>query len=319
MSLQFASPLALVLLLAVPALLVWELRGGRRQPALRLSSLEGAQALPTTWRVRLRWVPVVLRAAALALLVVALARPQSGRAEALLPQEGIDIVLVLDTSSSMRTPEGDENSRLGTARGVLREFVAERERDRLGLVTFRSGSFVLSPLTLDYSAFQALVDQADDVDLPDGTAIGLAMTDALNLLRDSTARSRTIILLSDGENNREDVQPLAAARIAEALGIRFYAIDVTGAAAPVGMHTRFRPHETELRTMAELTGGRYFSATSPHALAEVYETIDMLERSRVGGERFADFDEFASYFLGGALGLLAAQVLLTTLVLRRIP
>jgi Ca-activated chloride channel family protein len=250
---------------------------------------------------------------------VALARPQSGRAEALLPQEGIDIVLVLDTSSSMRTPEGDENSRLGTAQGVLREFVAGRERDRLGLVTFRSRSFVLSPLTLDYSAFQALVDQADDVDLPDGTAIGLAMTDALNLLRDSTARSRTIILLSDGENNREDVQPLAAARIAEALGIRIYTIDVTGAAAPVGMHVRFRPNERELRTMAELTGGRYFSATSPDAIAEVYETIDMLERSRVGGERFADFDEFASYLLGGALGLLAAQVLLTTLVLRRMP
>jgi Ca-activated chloride channel family protein len=164
-----------------------------------------------------------------------------------------------------------------------------------------------------------LVDQADDIDLPDGTAIGLAMTDALNLLRDSTARSRTIVLLSDGENNREDVQPLAAARIAEALGIRIYTIDVRSTGVPGELYVRLGPNETALRTMAELTGGRYFSASSPDALAEVYETIDMLERSRVGGERFADFDEFAPYFLGGALALLAVEVLLTTFVLRRIP
>ena len=315
MSLQFQSPLALLLLLAVPVLLLWQLQGGAPRPALSMSSLAGVGGLPTTWRLRLRWAPTVLRIAALLLLIVALARPQSGRADALLPREGIDIVLVLDTSSSMRSRVGGQESRLAIAQRVLRDFVSGREGDRLGLVAFRSRSFVLSPLTLDYGTFQALVDEADAVALPDGTAIGLAMTDALNLLRDSTARSRIIVLLTDGENNRPEVQPLTAARIAEALGIRVYIIGVTEAE----QDRRLDVNEAALRTMAELTDGRYFRATGPDALAQVYDTIDSLERSRVGRERFAAFDELAPYVLAGALVLLAAEVLLATFVLRRIP
>ena len=319
MNLQFDWPLAFLLLLALPPLLIWELRAARARPAVRLSSVSSARAAPVTWRRRVRWAPVALRLAALALLIVALARPQSGQAGTLLPQEGVDIVLVLDTSQSMQTPVAAGESRLQVAQRVLRQFIAGRERDRLGLVTFRSRSFVLSPLTVDYSAFQTLVDQADDVDLPNGTAIGLALTDAFNLLRDSKASSRVVILLSDGENNRPEIDPLAAARIAETLGIRVYTIGVVDVDSPAARLPAFEVNEAALRTVADLTGGRYFSAASESALVDVYATIDDLERSRVGKERYAAFDEFAPAFLAGALALLAAQVLLVTFVLRRTP
>ena len=317
MNLQFDWPAALLLLIGIPLLALWQLRGRQARPVFRMSSLAGARAAVPTWRVRLRWLPAALRLAAVALIIVAVARPQSGQADTLLPQEGIDIVLVLDTSTSMRQPVVDGDSRLEIAQRVLRSFVAERETDRLGLVVFRSRSFVLSPLTVDYSAFQSLVDSADDLDLPNGTAIGLALADAINLLRDSKAESRTIILLSDGENNRPEVAPDEAARIAQALGIRIYTIGVTEA-ADESPFTPFRVNETALRTIADLTDGRYFSA-APETLGDVYDAIDSLERSRLGPERFATVEELAPYALGLALALLAFEVLLATFAIRRMP
>ena len=318
MNLQFDWPLALVLLTVVLLLAVWQFRSGAPRPTLRLSNLSGAEGIAASWRVRIRWLPVVLRLAAIALLIVAVARPQSGQAESVLPQEGIDIVLVLDTSTSMRQPVARGESRLEIAQRVLHRFVAERETDRLGLVAFRSRSFVLSPLTVDYSAFQSLVDGADDLDLPNGTAIGLALTDAINLLRDSKAESRIVILLSDGENNRPEVEPTAAARIAQALGVRIYTIGVTDVASVEGSPAPFQLNETVLRTVAELTDGRYFRA-APEALGDVYDSIDSLERSRIGPERFASVDELAPYALGLALVLIALEVVLSTFVLRRMP
>ena len=315
MNLQFDWPLALLLLTALPFLALWQLRARQARPVLRLSSLAGAHAAAPTWRVRLRWLPAALRLAAVALLIVAVARPQSGRAETVVPQEGIDIVLVLDTSTSMRQPVVNGDSRLEIAQRVLRSFVAERETDRLGLVAFRSRSVVLSPLTVDYSAFQSLVDTADDLEIPNGTAIGLALADAINLLRDSKAESRTVILLSDGENNRPEVEPDEAARIAQALGI--YTIGVTEAAGE-SPFAPFQVNETALRLIADLTDGRYFPA-SPETLGDVYDAIDSLERSRVGPERFASVDELAPYLLGLGLALLAFEVLLTTFVIRRMP
>ena len=317
MNVQFDWPLVLLLLALVPLLGLWQLRPRPARPVLRLSSLSGARAAAPTWRVRLRWLPAVLRLAAVALLIVAVARPQSGRADTLLPQEGIDIVLVLDTSTSMRQPVVDGDSRLAVAQRVLRDFVAERETDRLGLVAFRSRSFVLSPLTVDYSAFQSLVESADDLDLPNGTAIGLALADAINLLRDSKAESRTVILLSDGENNRPEVEPDEAARIAQALGIRIYTIGVTETAGE-SPFAPFQVNDTALRTIADLTDGRYFPA-SPETLGDVYDAIDSLERSRVGPERFASVDELAPYALGLGLALLAFEVLLRTFAMRRMP
>jgi Ca-activated chloride channel family protein len=202
---------------------------------------------------------------------------------------------------------------------VLRDFAATRERDRLGLVAFRARSYVLSPLTLDYGAFQELIDRADELDLRDGTGLGLAVADALNLLRESDARSRVVIVATDGENNQPEVGPLGAARIAEALGVRVYTIGIFSKQAEPPPGVPAGAGEPALRAMAERTDGRYFRAGDPATLARVYDAIDGLERSRVGDERYTAFDELAPYFLAGALAALAAQVLLTTFVLRRLP
>lgn len=326
MNLHFESPYFLLLLLLLPPLAGWQFR---RRPtgALTLASLRLVSDLRPTWRVRYRWTLAALRFLALALLVVGLARPQTGQAGAVVPAEGIDIVLALDVSSSMTESALGGGTRMEVAKQVLSEFIAGRENDRLGLVAFRSQSLALSPLTLDYQAIQGLVDRADASPIPDGTAIGLAVADSLNLLRESQARSRIVILLTDGENNRFEVEPLAAARIAGALKMRVYTVGVVdarptvvGGQSPAVPPVR-RPNVDEgaLRRMAEVSGGRYYRADSPDTLARIYDEIGELEKSRVGRKRFSAFDERAALFLIPALALLALEVLLASTVFRRTP
>ena len=323
MSLHFEDPLLLLLLVPLAAAAVWSLAVGRGARSsgggVIVPSLALVSGLAPTWRLRLRWLPAVLRWTAAALLVIALARPQSGRAGAVVPAEGIDIVLALDVSSSMEQALLGQESRLQVAKRVLADFVRGRENDRLALVVFRSQSLVLSPLTLDYNALTKLVEGAPGVPIPDGTAIGLAVADSLNLLRDSQARSRAIILLTDGENNRFEVEPLAAARIAQALKMRLYAIGIVPQEEPGQPFLSPNVDEEALSRMAELTGGVYQRATSPEALATIYRDIGELEKSRVGREHFAAFHERASYFLVPALALLALQVLLAATLFRRLP
>lgn len=329
MSLHFESPYFLLLIAFLPVLAWWQLRRRHISGALTMASLRLVSDLRPTWRVRYRWVPPTLRLLALALLALALARPQAGQAGSVVPAEGIDIVLALDVSGSMTEASLGEKTRLEVAKDVLNDFIAGRENDRLGLVTFRSQSLALSPLTLDYEALQELVDRADDSPMPDGTAIGLAVADSLNLLRESRARSRVIILLTDGENNRLEVEPLAAARIAGTLKIRVYTIGVVD--APPESAGEKRPgevpmprldlnvNEEALRQMAEVSGGRYYRADSPDALASIYEEIGDLEKSRVGRERFSAFDERSALFLVPALALLGVELLLATMVFRKVP
>jgi Ca-activated chloride channel family protein len=312
---HFENPQFLLLLLLLPPLLLWRRRAAEGN--LTFGSVALLRDVAPTWRVRCRPALKLLRALALLLLVLALARPQSGRAEALVPAEGIDIVLALDTSGSMSETLLGEQTRLDVARSVLADFVRGRENDRLGLVAFRSQSLVVSPLTLDYDALESLVREVDVDALPDGTAIGLALADSLNLLRDSRARSRVVILLTDGENNRFEVEPMQAARIAEALKMRVYTIGVVDTDSPTLTATNV--NEEALERIAEMTGGSYYRATSPETLARIYDDIGRLEKSRVGQERFAAFDERAAYFLIPGLALLALELLLVSTVFRRIP
>lgn len=303
---RFEDPYLLALLALIPLLLFLLRRFPRESSAAAYSNLGLLAGYQTTWRLRYRWLPTAVRALAMALLVVALARPQVGRAETELPGEGIDIALVLDTSGSMAVSFGGDETRLAVAQRVLREFVQGRSEDRIGLVIFREASMVLSPLTLDYPALQRLLEEVPRINLPDGTAIGVGLADGVNLLRDSRARSRVVILLTDGENNAGNIEPLAAARIAETLGIRVYAIGIIDPRSRRAGRTEV--DERALQEMAQLTGGRYFPAENPDALRGVYEGIDRLEKSRVGRPQYAAFDELAGYFLVAALLLLALEM-----------
>lgn len=307
----FADPYLFLLLALIPPLFFLERRFGREAAPGAYSSLALLATQRRTWRLRLRWLPSAVRALALTLLVVALARPQTGLAEAELPGQGIDVALVLDVSGSMSaTPLGSE-SRLAVAQRVLQEFISDRKNDRLGLVAFRNTSLVVSPLTLDYGALKGLVAAVGQLNLTDGTAIGDGLAEALNLLRDSRARSRVVVLLTDGENNAGFVQPLAAARIAETLGVRVYTIGVVDTEGATTVDER------ALQEMARLTGGRYFPASSEQALSEIYASIDKLEKSRVGRPQFGAYNELGIYFLAAALLLLALEVGLRATVWRQ--
>ena len=270
------------------------------------------------WRVRLRFVPDLLRAVAVIALVLALARPREGLATALIPEEGIDIVIALDASTSMEFAVGGGASRLEAAREVVEEFVGTLEGDRIGLVIFQSRSLTLSPLTLDHNALTRAVRDVHAGLLPDGTAIGLGLSEALNLLRNSEAKSRVIVLLTDGQNNSGEIFPTDAAQVAAALDIRVYTIGFvsrgTGQFADSG-----GVDEATLQRIAEITGGEYFDTATQEELADAYMAISDQERSRVGEREFTAFDEFAPWLAALALALLAAEVTLRSTVLRRYP
>jgi Ca-activated chloride channel family protein len=311
----FNDPNLLLLLLALPPALLLKWRTGEQATPGGFSNLGLLRGFRPTWRIRYRWLPAIIRAGALALLVVALARPQVGQAETELPGQGIDIALVLDLSSSMSSASLSTGSRQEVAQRVLTDFVEGREEDRIGLVIFREEALLLSPLTLDYEALAQLLQQAPRVGLPDGTAIGVGLATAVDMLRESRARSRVAILLTDGENTAGSIQPLEAARIAEALGVRVYTI---GVIAPGSRSAgNLNVNEAALREMASLTGGQYFPAESEQALEAIYASIDQLEKSRVGRPQYAAYNELAVYFLIGALGLLALELSLRGTVWRQ--
>ena len=310
---KLADPIALALLAAIPVLLF--LRGRLSRSGSGVYSDLGLLAgTRSTWRVRLRWLPTAFSAIALALLVVALARPQKGQAETQLPGQGIDIVLVLDTTSSMSGNMG-KASRLETSQRVITDFIKGRKEDRVGLVIFRESSMVLSPMTLDYQALSDLVARVNDVNLPDGTAIGVGLSDALNLLRDSKARSRVVVLLTDGENNSGNIEPATAARLAQTLGIRVYTIGAVDSKTRRGGQQNV--DEKALTEMAKVTGGEYHAADNEESLSEVYKAIDKLEKSRVGRTQFGAYDEYAIYLIVAALAMLGIELALRSTLWRQ--
>lgn len=311
---RFEDPYLLALLLLLPVALLAKRFFAREGAAADYSNVSLLAAYRPTWRLRYRWLPTAVRAVALALLVVAIARPQAGQANSELPGQGIDVALVFDVSSSMGAIFDNNESRLDVAKRVISDFIGGRTNDRIGLVVFRQTSLVLSPLTLDYQALKQLVDTVEQLTLQDGTAIGVGLADAENLLRESRARSRVAILLTDGENNVQDIEPAAAAQIAKTLGIRVYTI---GLIDP-NTSAQGKPNvdERALREMAQLTGGQYYPAKSEQALAAIYQSIDELEKSRVGRPQFGAYDELAVYFLAAALALLAIELALRVRVWR---
>ena len=314
---RFETPWALALLAVIPLLSVvaWPRRGSAA--SVRFGSVAAAIAARPTWRVRLEPALLAMRLLAVAALIVALARPQRGEASTTLEGEGIDIVLAYDVSSSMTQPFAGAETRLQAAERVLTDFIGARENDRVGLVAFQGSSITLSPLTTDYAALADSAREAGALQLRDGTAIGTALGASANVLRGSAAASRIVILLTDGENNEGELQPLAAARIAEQLGVRVYTVGIL-ASFSQGVRSQINVDEESLRQIAEVTGGTYSRAENAQTLADVYERIDELETTRVAGEEFTRFDEWAPYVLAAAAAAFALELALRTTLFRRL-
>jgi Ca-activated chloride channel family protein len=328
LSWTLASPAWLALLIALPFAWWWARR--RRREALVLPALARAGSLPRTWRERLRWAPDALRALSFAGMVLALARPQELAAGRPLTTSGVDIVLTIDASGSMKAEDFQPRNRLEVAKQAAIDFIEERPSDRLGLVTFAGQAVTQAPLTLDHQAVEGSIRRIEIGGLADGTAIGTALATAVNRLRVSDARSKVVILLTDGVNNAGQIDPLTAAETAQALGVRVYTIGVgtTGEAPYLLDDPRFgrryvrvvvRIDEEILREVAGRTGGRYYRATDPEALSQVYAEIDRLERSPLSGRRpVARVDRYA-WLLVFALGLVVAEGVLRGTLFRRLP
>ena len=327
---HFASPYYLWLLaLIVPmiAYYVWRVRQGGA--AIQISTVEGVLRAPKSVRYYLRHLPFALRAAAFALLVVALARPQDVEQNVRTNTEGIDIMLAIDVSGSMLARDFKPD-RITAAKEVAGSFIADRYGDRIGLVAFAGEAFTQSPLTTDQSTLQTLLARIRSGLIEDGTAIGNGLATAINRLRESEAKSKVIILLTDGINNRGEIAPMTAAEIARAQGIRVYTIGVgTEGMAPYPaidmfgnltfVNQKVEIDEKVLKAISDMTGGRYFRATDKEKLKAVYDEINQLEKSKIEVMEHISYHELFLTWALAALGLLFAEFLLSNLVLKRIP
>lgn len=316
---RFRDPEPLVLLglvLAIAALAV--ARERRSHGGLLFSSLTLLPALRPSWRVRLRWLLVPLRVAAATLLVLALARPQVGHAALETVTQGIDIVLAIDTSSSMGGTDFGGRSKMEVTKKVVVDFLGTVKDHRIGVVVFSGESLVLSPLTLDYEAATKLVmPLVEGKLLRDGTAIGTGLATSINVLRESQSPSRVIILLTDGENNSGQLQPLDAANMARLLGIRVYTI---GAIPPGDARRGTLPVDEQLmKRIAEMNGGQYYRVTDGTAMAEVYREIERLEKTRIGIRRSTEYTDAYLLFLIPGVVLLIVEMLLGATAFRRAP
>lgn len=327
---HFASPYYLWLLTALVPMAgyyVWRtLQGGA---AIQISSVDGVVRAPKTIRYYLRHLPFVLRAAAFALLVVALARPQDVERLSHTNTEGIDIMLAIDVSGSMLARDFRPD-RITAAKEVAGSFIADRYGDRIGLVAFAGEAFTQSPLTTDQGTLQTLLSRIRSGLIEDGTAIGNGLATAINRLRESEAKSKVIILLTDGVNNHGEIAPLTAAEIAKAQGIRVYTIGVgTEGMAPYPaidmfgnltfVNQKVEIDEKTLTAISDMTGGQYFRATDKAKLKAIYDEINQLEKSKVEVTEHVSYHELYLAWVLAALGLLLAEFLFANLVLKRIP
>ena len=284
--LSFAQPLwLLLLLLIIPAVYL----NRRNRPSLHFPAGSWLKKLPSSPGKHLRHTGLILRLGAFALLVLAMARPQYGHSVSRQKSEALDIMLVVDTSRSMLAMDfksgGKRQNRLDVSKLVLREFIGNRTDDRLGLTIFGTQAFAWVPMTLDHDVLLRYLDEAETGMAGDSTAIGDALGVAVNRLKDLKSNSKIIILLTDGANQAGSLDPLDAARAAQALGVRIYTIGV-GSNKPVPFPTefgyrdvRFELDEGLLKEVASITRGRYFRANNTETLSEVYKTIDKLEKT----------------------------------------
>jgi len=327
---RFANPdLLWLLLVLLPVVAYYVYRTLQGEATIRISTLDGVRGIPRTFRYWLRHVPFVLRCGAVALLVVALARPQKSENHSTSTTEGIDIVLALDISGSMLARDFKPD-RITAAKEVAAKFITDRVNDRIGLVVFAGESFTQSPLTTDKTSLLNLLQRVQSGMIDDGTAIGNGLATSVNRLRASDAKSKVVILLTDGVNNTGRISPQTAAEIAQNYTIRVYTVGVgTRGMAPVPArdmwgNITYVPQKVEidedvLRQIASKTGGEYFRATDNASLSAIYGQINQLERSKVEVDSYTRYDELFLPFLLCAILLFVGESLLKYLLLRQIP
>ena len=333
MSFQFATPWILLFLFLIPLLGAgYWLR--RTKPAtLKHSGTSIAKDLPRSWRISWRPILYAMRLLTLVLVIFALARPQFVQGRETITGEGVEIALALDISGSMASLDFQPQNRLEAAKQVIGDFIAERPFDKIGLVIFSSEAFSQSPLTLDHKMVTRSLEQvelAGDLGLDDGTAIGLGIANAANMLANSEAESKVVILLTDGVNNAGEIDPLTAAEAAKALDIKVYTI---GAAKPgqvpvpvpslLGgtdiVYQESVLDEGILQQVAESTGGRYYRAEDTSGLRAIYEEINNLEKSQVEVQVYNNYTELFGLLLVPALFLLLLEMFLRRTTFRTIP
>ena len=330
MNFEFADPAFLWLLLAIPALAWWYFaRRTRRGGSMVYPDLAAVRRADIRRGGRRRHVLPVLRILAVVALVMAFARPRAGVTTENVLTEGIDIVLVLDISSSMLAEDLEPN-RIDAAKQVAADFVSGRLNDRIGLVVFAGQAFTQVPLTLDYGVVRDLMDELDVGMVEDGTAVGMGLATAIKRLNESVAESKVVVLLTDGRNNRGEIDPLTAAQMAQALGVRVYTIGAGSrgtARVPVDdpllgrryATVRVDVDEETLAEVANTTGGRYFRATDTESLASIYQEIDELETTEIEVRNFTRYTELFHFPLAAGLLLLLMEAALANTLLRKLP
>lgn len=330
--LRFANPEFLILLGIIPFLVFWYIRNNKKAGGtLRFSNIGVIKNISRTPSRRYRHILFFFRMIVVSLLILGFARPQSGTKEQKITTEGIDIILAMDVSGSMRAEDLAQNrNRLDVTKEVATQFINGRKNDRIGMVVFSSKSFTQCPLTLDYGILLNLLKEIQIGMIEDGTAIGMAIANAVNRLRASKATSKVVILLTDGRNNRGELDPLTAAQIAKTMNVRIYTIGAGKrgeAMYPIDdpfLGKRYVPMRVDiddevLTQIATLTGGKYFRATDKKSLEKIYQEIDELETTKIEVKEFTRYEELFVKFLALAFGVLLLEIVLANTRFRRIP
>jgi Ca-activated chloride channel family protein len=329
----FKDPAVFWLLLLLPLIFLIE-RSRRSGSSFTFSSGELLEGIKSTAKVRLQKSLIVLKITALALLVMALARPQAILENSKTVSEGVDIVLVLDTSTSMLAEDfmiGNRRvNRYDLVKEVVKDFIKKRKDDRIGIVAFAARAYTVCPLTTDYSWLLENLDRVRVGMIEDATAIGSAIASSINRLRTSKTKSKVIILLTDGVNNAGNISPLVAAEAAKALKIKIYSIAVgTKGLSPYPLkdyygRTVYRNipieiDEESMRKIADLTGGKYYLASDSEKLRRIYDEINRLEKSNIEHLGYREYTELFPFFLVPGLILLALEILLSNTVFLKVP
>ncbi len=328
-NLTFANSSFLFLLFLVIPIVVWYiLKHNKIKPSIQVSSTEHLSQLGNTWKVKMRHSTFILRVLALIFLILVLARPQSINNLRSETSEGIDIMLALDLSSSMLARDFHPD-RLEAAKDVAIEFISGRPSDRIGLTVFSAESFTQCPLTIDHAVLINLLKDIKSGMIEDGTAIGVGLATAISRLKESEGKSKVIILLTDGVNNRGSIAPVTAAEIAKTFGIRVYTVGVgTRGTAPYPIETPFgiqfqnmavEIDEAVLTEIAKMTDGKYFRATDNEKLRDIYKEIDTLEKSKIEISEYSKRTEEYLWFAIIAGLLLAIELILRFTIVRTIP